>query len=92
MVRSQGMTQKFVDVGGRRLWTCVAGAGAPTIVFEAGGGDDSSVWAAIEPEARRRNGVRTLVYDRAGAGQERPARREYRIGDEAAALVRVLDA
>jgi pimeloyl-ACP methyl ester carboxylesterase len=87
------MTPVLVDVGGRRLWTSVAGNGTPAIVFEAGGGDDSSVWSAIEPEVRRRNGVRTLVYDRAGLGRsDPPPDGEYRIGDEAAALMRVLDA
>ena len=86
------MTPRLVDVSGGRLWTSVEGDGAPTIVFEAGGGDDSSVWATTEPEARRRNGVRTLVYDRAGLGKsDPPPRGEYRIGDEAAALVRALD-
>ena len=86
------MTERLVDVGGRRLWTCVAGEGAPSVLFEAGGGDDSSVWATIEPEVRRRNGVTTLVYDRAGLGKsDPPPEGEYRIGDEAAALVRVLD-
>ncbi len=87
------MTPGVVDVGGRRLWTSLAGDGSPTVVFEAGGGDDSSVWATIEPEVRRRNGVRTLVYDRAGLGRsDPPPRGEYRIGDEAAALARALDA
>jgi pimeloyl-ACP methyl ester carboxylesterase len=75
------------------LWTSVAGAGSPTVVFEAGGGDHSSVWAAIEPEVRERNGVRTFLYDRAGLGRSEPARADgYRIEDEAAALVRALDA
>ena len=70
----------------------MAGDGDPTIVFESGGGDDSSVWTEIEPTVRRTNGVRTLVYDRAGLGQsDPPPRGEYRIGDEAAALLRVLD-
>ena len=86
------MVERLVDVGGRRLWTCVKGEGAPTVVFEAGGGDDSSVWTAIEPEVRRRNGVTTLVYDRAGLGKsDPPLEGEYRIGDEAEALVRMLD-
>jgi pimeloyl-ACP methyl ester carboxylesterase len=87
------MTPRLVDVGGRRLWTSVAGSGTPVIVFEAGGGDDSSVWSTIEPEVRQRNRVRTLVYDRAGLGKsDPPPPGEYRIGDEAAALMRVLDA
>jgi pimeloyl-ACP methyl ester carboxylesterase len=80
-------------VAQEELWTSVAGAGSPTVVFEAGGGDDSSVWAAIEPDVREQNGVRTLVYDRAGLGRSAPPTAgEYRIEDEAAALVRALDA
>ena len=90
--RTDRLMQGLVDVGGRRLWTSLAGTGAPTVVFEAGGGNDSSVWAAVEPEVRRRNGVRTLVYDRAGLGKsDPPPAGEYRIGDEADALVRALD-
>jgi pimeloyl-ACP methyl ester carboxylesterase len=37
-------------------------------VFEAGFGNDSSVWSAIEPRVRA-GSFRTLVYDRAGMGQ-----------------------
>ena len=71
----------------------MAGAGSPTVVFEAGGGDDSSVWAEIEPAVREVNGVRTFLYDRAGLGRsDPPAAGEYRIDDEAAALLRALDA
>jgi pimeloyl-ACP methyl ester carboxylesterase len=86
------VAEGLVDVGGHRLWTCLRGEGGPTVVFEAGGGDDSSVWRTIESEVRRRNGVTTLVYDRAGLGKsDPPPEGEYRIGGEAAALVRVLD-
>lgn len=71
----------------------MAGVGSPTVVFEAGGGDDSSVWTGIEPTVRQANGVRTFLYDRAGLGKsEPPPAGEYRIDDEAAALVRALDA
>src|ERR1700722_12706506 len=42
-----------VDVGGYKLWMQVAGVGEPAVVFESGGGDDSSVWAKIESEIRR---------------------------------------
>ena len=69
------------------------GSGSPTVVFEAGGGDDSSVWAAVEPEVRERNGVRTFIYDRAGLGRsDPPPPGEYRIDDEAAALRAALEA
>jgi pimeloyl-ACP methyl ester carboxylesterase len=87
------VTAEHVDVGGRRLWTSVTGGGSPTVVFEAGGGDDSAVWAEIEPEVRERNAVRTFVYDRAGLGRsDPPPAGAYRIDDEANALVLALDA
>jgi pimeloyl-ACP methyl ester carboxylesterase len=69
----------------------VAGHGDPTVVFEAGNGDDSSVWAGIEPQVRQRCGVRTVMYDRAGLGKSGPAPSPYRIDDEATALERALD-
>jgi pimeloyl-ACP methyl ester carboxylesterase len=68
----------------------VAGDGAPTVVFEAGGGDDSSVWASVEPEVRLRSGVKTVVYDRAGLGKSPPAPGPYTIDGEVAALQRGL--
>lgn len=75
-----------------QLWMQVAGEGDPTVVFEAGGGEDSTAWANIEPEARLRNGVRTVVYDRAGLGKSPPpAAGPYRIDDEARALRASLD-
>ncbi|HET7499640.1 MAG TPA: alpha/beta hydrolase [Kofleriaceae bacterium] len=74
-----------------QLWMQVAGDGEPTVVFEAGGGDDSSVWAGLEPDIRLHVGVRTVVYDRAGLGKSAPTPGPYRIEDEAAALRRALD-
>ncbi len=57
-----------LPVDGNKIWAHVAGNGATTVVFEAGFGNDSGVWTAIEPRVRAA-GVRTLVYDRAGMGQ-----------------------
>jgi len=79
------------DASGAPLWMQVAGHGDPTVVFEAGGGDDSSVWSAIEPAVRQGSGVRTVVYDRAGLGKSAPSPGPYRIDDEATALKRALD-
>ena len=62
----------------------VAGDGAPTVVFDGDGAADYSVWANIEPEVRRRVGVRTAVYDRAGLGKSDVAPGPYRIDEEAA--------
>jgi pimeloyl-ACP methyl ester carboxylesterase len=73
------------------LWVSVRGTGSPTVVFEAGGGEDSSVWADLEPAVRRANQVRTMVYDRAGLGRSAPTEAPYRIDDEANALRRELD-
>src|ERR1700733_8885571 len=80
-----------VDVGGYALWMRSQGQGTPTIVFESGGGEDSSEWSNIEPVIRERAKVRTVVYDRAGLGKSDPNPRPYRIEDEATALRRALD-
>lgn len=84
-------SKPHIDVDGPQLWVQVAGQGDPTVVFEAGEGDDSSVWEKIEAEIRLPNGVRTVLYDRAGLGKSGPTAGPYRIDDEAAALKRALD-
>lgn len=81
-----------VDVGGYALWAHAAGWGSPTVVFESGGGDDSSVWASIAPEIRERKAVATVVYDRAGLGESDPHPGPYRIENEVAALSGLLAA
>jgi pimeloyl-ACP methyl ester carboxylesterase len=73
------------------LWSEVRGDGSPTVVFEAGGGEDSSVWAELEPDVRRSEAVQTFVYDRAGLGRSAPTEPPYRIDDEAEALRQELD-
>lgn len=82
---------KLAEGGAPPLWMQVAGSGEPTVLFEAGSGDDHSVWAEIEPAVRKRSGVRTVVYDHAGLGKSAPAPGPYRIDDEVAALRRALD-
>src|SRR5580765_8272919 len=73
------------------LWASVRGAGSPTVVFEAGGGEDSSVWNELETEVRDRCEVRTMLYDRAGLGSSPPSSLPYRIDGEADALRLELD-
>lgn len=51
----------------------VSGAGSPTIVFEAGLGDDGDAWDPIVKRAAKLS--RTVTYDRAGLGQSPPASR-----------------
>jgi pimeloyl-ACP methyl ester carboxylesterase len=79
------------DVPDGPLWVSVRGAGSPTVVFEAGGGEDSSVWSELEWEVRERFEVRTMVYDRAGLGRSRPSPPPYRVDREADALRLELD-
>jgi pimeloyl-ACP methyl ester carboxylesterase len=67
------------------------GKGIPIVVFESGGGEDSSEWSNIEPVIRERAKVKTVVYDRAGLGKSDPNPRPYRIEDEATALRSALD-
>jgi hypothetical protein len=55
-------------VGGNEIWVNREGEGDITVVFEAGFGNDSSVWSQIAPKVREA-GVRTFVYDRAGLGK-----------------------
>jgi pimeloyl-ACP methyl ester carboxylesterase len=69
----------------------IKGDGTPTVVFESGGGEDSSEWSNIDPAIRERAKVRTVVYDRAGLGKSDSDPRPYRIEDEATALRRALD-
>ena len=73
------------------LWVSIRGAGSPTAVFEAGGGEDSSVWRELEPDVRTRCDVRTMLYDRAGLGRSPASQLPYRIDREADDLVRELD-
>jgi len=79
------------DVLDDPLWTSIRGAGSPTVVFEAGGGEDSSVWSELVAEVRDRYEVRTMLYDRAGLGRSPPSRPPYRIDCEADALRREFD-
>ena len=79
------------DVLDGPLWASIRGAGSPTVVFEAGGGEDSSVWSELEPEVRKRYEVRTMVYDRAGLGRSPPSPPPYRIDREADLLRLELD-
>lgn len=57
-----------LPVEDNRIWVDLAGSGDLTIVFEAGFGNDSSVWAPLLPRVRAL-GVRTLIYDRARMGK-----------------------
>jgi pimeloyl-ACP methyl ester carboxylesterase len=60
-----------IDIGGRVLFLSCTGAGAPTVVLEAGSGNTAATWAGVQPEIGRF--TRVCSYDRAGLGQSDPA-------------------
>ena len=63
---------EMIDIGGRRLHLRRAGAGAPTVILESGGGGGASTqdWPL---QARVARFTRALSYDRAGLGWSDPA-------------------
>lgn len=72
--RGSSSFDKLVNLGGgRRLHINCSGmnvAGAPTVVLEAGAGNDSSIWNRVQPEVAKF--ARVCTYDRAGLGGSDP--------------------
>lgn len=60
-----------VEVDGYALYYSCAGQGAPTVIFEAGGPADSSVWELVRVYLG--TSPRVCAYDRANLGQSDPA-------------------
>jgi pimeloyl-ACP methyl ester carboxylesterase len=62
-------TDTMVDVNGARLhFHIIRGTGIP-ILFDAGGGDDGTVWSDILKPLAQITGTTLITYDRAGFGQ-----------------------
>jgi pimeloyl-ACP methyl ester carboxylesterase/GNAT superfamily N-acetyltransferase len=59
-----------IDVGGRYLHVVRAGAGSPTVIFDAGGDSDSLVWRHVLPHVA--GFAHVMAYDRAGLRQSEP--------------------
>lgn len=67
----------LVDIGGRRLHVSCTGTGSPTVILEAGLGDSSTTWKAVQPAVAAV--TRVCAYDRAGRGTSDPdPRPEFR--------------
>ena len=58
----------MITHSGRRLAFHVTPGNSPTLVLDAGGGEDSAYWNALVPELSRATGSRIITYDRAGMG------------------------
>jgi pimeloyl-ACP methyl ester carboxylesterase len=63
-------------VDGYKMHIYCSGSGTPTIVLDAGLGNDALIWGAVQPELSRT--TRVCAYDRAGFGwsDARPAPRD----------------
>ena len=58
----------MITHSGRRLAFHVTPGHSPTLVLDAGGGEDSSYWNALVPQLSRATGSQIITYDRAGMG------------------------
>jgi pimeloyl-ACP methyl ester carboxylesterase len=84
--------QRTIPIDSNQIWADLEGQGKTTVVFEAGFGNDSSVWAKITPKIRAA-GVRTLVYDRPGMGRSTfTTKTRYSLQNDALTLKTLLTA
>ena len=58
----------LITHSGHRLAFHVTPGHPPTLVLDAGGGEDSSYWNALVPQLSRTTGSQIITYDRAGMG------------------------
>jgi pimeloyl-ACP methyl ester carboxylesterase len=58
----------MITHSGHRLAFHVTQGHSPTLVLDAGGGEDSSYWNALVPQLSRATGSQIITYDRAGMG------------------------
>jgi len=61
--------EKLINVGQCRLNFKVIKGGNPTILFESGGGMDSSEWHSLAKMIANKTGATIVTYDRAGFGK-----------------------
>lgn len=70
---------EMIDIGGYSLYFEDTGIGKVTVIFDAGMGDDSSVWNKVAEEVSQFS--RVITYDRAGLGwsEESPHERDSKV-------------
>ena len=70
---------EMIDIGGYSLYVEDTGTGKVTVIFDAGMGDDSSVWNKVVEEVSQFS--RVITYDRAGLGwsEESPHDRDSKV-------------
>ena len=80
-----------VDVGGRVMSLLVTDGTEPTVLLEAGMGQDATEWAAVQARLARCIPCRIVSYDRAGFGASAHEHVAYDIEREVASLVVALE-
>ncbi|MEN2792958.1 alpha/beta hydrolase [Sphingomonas oligophenolica] len=84
-----GVPGKLFTVDRYKMHLFCTGHGGPAIILDAGLGDDSLIWAKVQPELSQHTTV--CAYDRAGFGwsEPRPGRRDANsIADQLHGLLR----
>jgi pimeloyl-ACP methyl ester carboxylesterase/membrane-associated phospholipid phosphatase len=79
-----------VQVGSLSLHLVCAGSGTPTVVLDAGLGNDARAWSRVQPEVA--TFTRVCAYDRAGLGSSSPPPRPHSNSQMAAELRELLRA
>jgi len=88
--QSAQAVEKLVDVGGYNLNFRIIPGQGPAILLEAGGGQDSTEWAALAPRLAQETGATVIAYDRAGFGKSDLPETKYDLREDTAALWRGL--
>ncbi len=73
-VAASGDFAGLVDIGGRRLYLACKGSGTPTVILEAGAGNNGDIWSEVAPEVAGQSSVfdgvaaftRVCAYHRPG--------------------------
>ncbi len=73
---------KMVSVGPVSLFFRIYKVGAPTILLESGGGDDSGEWTTFAPLLAKATGATIVTYDRAGFGKSDLPETPYDLAQE----------
>jgi hypothetical protein len=80
--RYSGTADTIVNVGKYKLhFTLLKGEGVP-ILFEAGGGNDGSIWNSLKQHISEITNAPIITYDRMGLGKSSPKESQIGIEDE----------
>ncbi|MFT3695023.1 MAG: alpha/beta hydrolase, partial [Kofleriaceae bacterium] len=78
---------RLLAIGPDKLYVDLRGTGDTTVVFEAGFGNDSTVWSVVTPKIH----ARTFIYDRAGMGKSSIGDEPYSLEHDVTNLLTALD-